>query len=139
MSDIAIPLPHRIAMRNTGVLSTLVSAAVLLVLISLLLLVETGSVTTWGYEVQRLEREKQLWQQRNSQLEAEIAALRSLERVEAEARSRLGMREAETVLFLELGAPPPRPVAQTPGPAVPTAEIRGVWERLVERVWGLIP
>jgi hypothetical protein len=41
-------------------------------------------------------------------LEAEVATLASLERVEREARGRLGMVPAEKVLYLEVDVPPPR-------------------------------
>ena len=42
-------------------------------------------------------------------LEAEVATLTSLERVEREARGRLGMVPAREILYLEVDAPPPRP------------------------------
>ena len=60
-----------------------------------LYLVQLSSVATAGYELQRLEAERDGWLARNEQLELEIAKRRSLPWVEAQAVERLGMVRPE--------------------------------------------
>lgn len=74
-------------------------ALVLAMLIGLLYLNQASVVATTGYEVRGLETERQHWQIRNEQLKLEIAQLRSLDRVETEAR-RLGLGPPEQRLFV---------------------------------------
>lgn len=80
-------------------------------LASLILLAQMGLLATTSYEVQRLEQVKTSWEARNHQLEAEIAALRALDIIEAQAKARLGMVPAQGHLFLRL--PPVEPEAAT--------------------------
>jgi hypothetical protein len=62
-------------------------------------LLQTGGALTTGYEIQKLERERATWLNRNQQLEVEIARARSLAWVEHEAIHRLRMqRPAQTVV-----------------------------------------
>src|SRR5829696_1937141 len=58
-------------------------------------LLQTGGALTTGYEIQKLERERTVWLNRNQQLEVEIARARSLAWVEHEAVHRLGMQRAD--------------------------------------------
>jgi hypothetical protein len=90
------------------------SPPLLLVLLLLALappayLLQTGGALTTGYEIQRLERERTAWLNRNHQLEAEIARARSLAWVEHEAVYRLGMQRPaqEIVVRMERPLPPP--------------------------------
>jgi hypothetical protein len=55
-------------------------------------LLQTGGALTTGYEIQKLERERAIWANRNQQLEVEIARANSLIWVEHEAVHRLGMQ-----------------------------------------------
>jgi hypothetical protein len=64
-------------------------------LVALMYLLQTSSVTTTGYDIQRLQQERDDWQLRNEQLRLELAKRRSLTWIEAEATARLGMVRAE--------------------------------------------
>jgi cell division protein FtsL len=64
-------------------------------LVSLVYLLETSRIATTGYDIQRLQVERDDWELRNEQLQLELAKRRSLTWIEAEATSRLGMMRAE--------------------------------------------
>ena len=64
-------------------------------LVSLMYLLQTSGVATTGYDIQRLQVERDDWQLRNEQLRLELAKRRSLTWIEAEATGRLGMVRAE--------------------------------------------
>jgi hypothetical protein len=88
------------------------SRALLLVLAMLALLppaylLQTGGALTTGYEIQKLERERAIWANRNQQLEAEIARARSLIWVEHEAVHRLGMRRPDGQIVVQMDTVPP--------------------------------
>src|SRR3954454_19453864 len=72
-------------------------------------LLQTGGALTTGYEIQKLERERSSWLNRNQQLEVEIARARSLTWVEHEAVYRLGMQRPaqQTVVRVDQPVPPP--------------------------------
>ncbi len=78
-----------------------------LALLGLLQVSQAGDATSTGYAIRRLERERQEWAAQVRQLEAEVAALTALERVEREARSRLGLVPAKERIYLEAPVPPP--------------------------------
>ena len=77
-------------------------------LLGLLQVIQTSDATSTGYNIRQLEQERLDWSARVHQLEAEVASLTSLERMEREARAHLGMAPAEEVLYLEVDIPPPR-------------------------------
>ena len=64
-------------------------------LVALVYLLQTSGVATTGYDIQRLEAERDDWQLRNEQLRLELAKRRSLTWIEAEATTRLGMVRPE--------------------------------------------
>jgi len=64
-------------------------------LVALMYLLQTSRVATTGYDVQRLQVERDTWQLRNEQLRFELAKRRSLTWIEAEATGRLGMVRPE--------------------------------------------
>jgi cell division protein FtsL len=76
--------------------------------LGLLQVIQTSDATSTSYTIRRLEQERQDWSAQVHSLEAEVATLTSLDRVEREARDRLGMVPAENVLYLEVGVPPPQ-------------------------------
>lgn len=105
---IARPAPKaRLHAPTLGTRSVLIAAGLALAAAALLQVIQTSNVTTTGYHIQRLEQERLEWQARVHQLEAEVASLASLERIEQEARGRLGMVPAERRLYLEMNAPVP--------------------------------
>ena len=73
----------------------LVAGAVILI-IALLQVVQTSDAATTNIAIQWLEQEKLELQTLGHQLEAEVASLSSLSRVEREARERLGLVPSET-------------------------------------------
>jgi hypothetical protein len=64
-------------------------------LVSLVYLLETSGIATTGYDIQRLQGERDDWQLRNEQLQLELAKRQSLTWIESEATGRLGMVRAE--------------------------------------------
>jgi hypothetical protein len=64
-------------------------------LVSLMYLLQTSGIATAGYDIQRLQVERDDWQLRNEQLRLELAKRRSLTWIESEATGRLGMVRAE--------------------------------------------
>ena len=77
-------------------------------LLGLLQVIQTSDATSTSYTIRHLEQERQDWSAQVHRLEAEVATLASLERVEREARDRLGMVPAEKVLYLDVDVPPPQ-------------------------------
>jgi cell division protein FtsL len=67
-------------------------------------LLQASGVATTGYDIQRLQAERDDWQLRNEQLQLELAKRRSLTWIEAEATSRLGMVRAEPTALTYLHA-----------------------------------
>ena len=74
-------------------------------LVLLLYSMQLGSVTTSGYDLQRLQGERAEWRQRNEQLQLELAKVQSLAWIEVEAVRRLGMQKAGRVTYLEVAPP----------------------------------
>jgi hypothetical protein len=64
-------------------------------LVALMYLLQTSGVATVGYDIQRLQVERDDWQLRNEQLQLELAKRRSLTWIESEAVGRLGMVRPE--------------------------------------------
>lgn len=88
------------------ILTYLPIAAVIAGALSLLLLVQTSTQTAEGYTLRTLEDQRNDWQQKNLQLEAEIAALQSLRRVDILARQRLGMVPATDRKYITVAVSP---------------------------------
>jgi hypothetical protein len=92
-------------------------------------LLQTGGALTTGYEIQKLERERTAWMNRNQQLEAEIARAHSLPWVEHEAVFRLGMQRPAQTTVVRVDQPIPPPTdprllrrGAEPMPAAPVDE-----------------
>jgi cell division protein FtsL len=85
----------------------LLVAVAAIVIVALLQLVQTSDAATSNFAIQQLEREKLELRTRTSQLEAEIAALSSLSRIEQEARERLGLEPAAAQQSLQVNVPWP--------------------------------
>jgi hypothetical protein len=107
-------------------------------LVMLLYSMQLGGVTASGYDLQRLEAERNEWRQRNEQLELELAKVQSLAWIEVEATRRLGMQRAERVTYLEVVPPPdtagppadPVPAARVAAPAA-RPDLLGLWRMLL--------
>ena len=105
-------------------------------------LLQTGGALTTGYEIQKLERERTAWLNRNQQLEVEIARARSLAWVEHEAVTRLQMQRPAQTVVVAMDAPvPPTGEAHLlrrgvePAPAAPVEEGPG-WLGLLTSRFG---
>jgi hypothetical protein len=85
-----------------------------------LYLIQVSTVATSGYELQRLESERDGWRARNEQLEFELAKRQSLPWVEAQAVQRLGMARSDAPVYLAVAAAPARSQASARGGARPT-------------------
>jgi hypothetical protein len=102
-------------------------AAAIVSVVSVLLLIQTSGVASVGYDIQRLEEVRDHWRQSNWQLEDEIARLKSLDRIEREARTRLRMQPAEKPVFVTVDVKPASKEFSTwtPTPsAAPTVRVR---------------
>jgi cell division protein FtsL len=96
------PFPQTASVRPVALGAFLVIAAV-----GMLQVLQTSNATTAGYSLSRLETNKMEVQAEVHQLEADVASLTSMERIEQEARGRLGMVPAESTLTLEVHKQPP--------------------------------
>ena len=103
----ARPAPAVTPRRLGDLRRILLPAFGVLALLGLLQVSQVGDATSTGYSIRRLERERQDWDAQVRQLEAEVAALTSLDRVEREARNRLGLVPAKQRLYLDVSLAPP--------------------------------
>jgi cell division protein FtsL len=92
--------------------AVLTIALVAVGLAGLLPLLQSSQTTTTGYNIRQLERQRNDWQARIHELEAEIASLAALDRIEREARERLNMQPPEDTLYLtvDVARPESQPV-----------------------------
>lgn len=96
----------------------LISVPLLTAGASLLLLLQTSSMTSDGYALRELESSRQAEQQQMYRLEAEIAGLQSLAYVERVATQKLGMVHTYQPAFLAVSrSPSSRELAQHRPPA----------------------
>ncbi len=73
--------------------------------------------------MQRLEEQQSTLQAENHQLEADIAALSSLDRIEHDARDRLGMIPARKIEYVSVDTPAPSgPLLPRPILALPEGQ-----------------
>lgn len=110
---------------ETQATSLVLAVVVVVALIGALYLAQASRTAAAGRRVQSLEAERQVLEQTNAQLRAEIAALRSVPRLIAEAE-KLGYQVASVdqvdYMTLDIPAPPPRNPAQRTGiPALDAA------------------
>ena len=103
------PFDRAQAKANTSLRAgpVLVVAVVAIVVVALLQLVQTSDAATSNFAIQKIEQERLELRTRTSQLEAEIAALSSLSRIEREARERLGLEPATAQQSLQVNVPWP--------------------------------
>ncbi len=82
---------QRLAMASPSIWHVLLVTAAAIGMIGLLQVVQTSDATTANFAIQRLEQKKLEAQTEVHQLEAQVALLSSLARVEREASERLGL------------------------------------------------
>lgn len=135
---IARPLPRPLP-RLTGVRPVLLFAFLVIAAVGIVQVSQTSNATTNGYTLQRLDQERFDKQAEVHQLEAEVALLTSIDRIDKEARGRLGMVPADTVMTLEVHKQPPEQQLVPPrfiSTSKPTTvETRSWWQKLL----GMVP
>jgi cell division protein FtsL len=111
VASISRPLPGtaRIPIAGPRLRPRTVAGAALavLVLASLWQVLQTSDATTTGFEIQRLERQRDALQAEVHSLEAEVADLSSLNRIDREARERLGLMPPARTVYLKVDRPLP--------------------------------
>ena len=107
----AAPARERAAPRSEGRQPGLPSLVIVCVMVigvaGLLPLLLSSKVIHTSGDVRQLEGVRNDWNARNQELEAEIAVLGSLDRIEKEARERLGMVPPEETIYLTVDQPAP--------------------------------
>lgn len=137
----AIPLPHRLA-RPLGRLpmhrAVVALVLALVVAVALLQVNQFSRAASTGYQINDLNAERSAKQAENHAIEAEVARLSSLARVDIEARLRLGMVPAERKLSIAVNQPAPareslptRFLPQTKPVTPATATNEPFWKRLL--------
>lgn len=125
--------------RFTGARPVLLGAFLVVASLGLLQVMQTSSATSTGYNLQRLEDERLATQAEVHQLEAEVAVLTSIDRIEREARGRLGMVPAGKTITLEVLKPPPEqklvPLRFLSDSKAPEASSTPWWRKM----FGLLP
>lgn len=119
---------------NNAWLFTIVALGI--TLIGLLYLVQTSKVTSLGYEVSRLERERADKALENQELTYELSRFQSLPEVERQATGRLAMQPIEDVadrMYLTIPAPA---AAELPTPEPEASDDLSLPERLWARLTG---
>ena len=140
----AIQRPASLAERAPGRFKSggllLAVAAVLVIGFAGLQVNQFSAVTGTGYQIEDLKRERAAKQAANHDQEAEVARLSSLARVEIEARTRLGMVPAMSVLHMDIvGTVPDHQTLPTRFlPREPAAEAQD-GPSLLERLLDLLP
>lgn len=103
----AIPAPRLLGRPRSGKL-VLYAIVAIIVGVALLQVNQFSRLTSTGYEIEFLKRERDLQLAENHKLEADVAALSSLARVDIEARLQLGMQPATRRLYMEVNQPVPQ-------------------------------
>ena len=140
-----LPLPVRAIGKLGGVaVRRLLLAGVLalVVAVALLQVNQFSRVTSTGYQINDLTRERAKKQAENYQIEAEVAHYSSLARVDIEARVRLGMAPPQRTLSISVDQPPPAhetlPTRYLPeenhDPPAPSPEARALWKRVLRLI-----
>lgn len=117
-----------------------IATAALAILIAGVQVNQFSRVTSTGYEIEALKRERDAKQAANHELEAEVAQLSSLARIDWEARTRLGMTPATQTMYINVNAELPArqslPTRYMPDElapsAPPPAKSDSIWERALK-------
>jgi cell division protein FtsL len=83
-------------------------------LAALLPLLQSSQATTTGYSIRQLERQRNDWEARIHELEAEVASLASLDRIEKDAHDRLNMQAPEDTVYItvHVASPESQPIPE---------------------------
>ena len=100
-------------------------------------LLPSSQATSTSYHIRQLEVARSDWQARIRELEAETASLGSLERIDRDARERLGMVPPTRTTYLTVDIPAPEkqilPTRFMPGgEEKPREDEQSLWESLLD-------
>ena len=131
--------PERAVPRNEGrqlsLPSLMTICLVVIGLAGLLPLIQSSQVTSTSSDVRQLERARNDWQARNQELQADIASLGSLDRIEKEARGRLGMVSPSETVYVLVDEPAPEtqpvPLRFLPTKMEPPRQEDSWWESIL--------
>jgi cell division protein FtsL len=108
-------------------------------LAALLPLLQNSQAVTTNDNIRPLERQRNDWEARSHELEAEIASLAALDRIDNEARQRLHMQAPEHTLYVTVDAASPDnqpiPARFLPPQKESAKEEQSWWQSLL----GLLP
>ena len=93
--------------RQLSLPSLVIICLVVIGLAGLLPLIQSSKVTSTSSNVYELEHARNNWQARLQELQADIASLGSLDRIEKEARGRLGMVSPTDTVYVVVDEPAP--------------------------------
>ncbi len=114
--------------------SLALAVVVIVGVIGALYLAQSSATAAAGRRLQAMEAQRQALEQQNAQLRAELAALRSVPRLIAEAE-RMGFRPADSrdVEYLTLeGILPPAPAASPSLPSMPEDQLVPTYDETLE-------
>lgn len=131
----ALPAPRALGRQVSR--RTLVIGVVLLGIAAAAMQVNQYSrATSTSYAIDALAHERASKQAENQELEAQVAQLASLARVEQDARTRLGLVPARRTIYLDVNQPAPArddaaPASYQPpqAPSAPKAHHTPLWKR----------
>jgi len=134
----AIPAPRIFGRPRSGRLVLYVVAAIVVV-VALAQVNQFSRLTSTGYEIEALKRERDVKLAENHKLEADVASLSSLARVDLVARLELAMHPATRRLYIDVNhAVPERQTLPTrflpeAAPAqAPPQDDRPFWKRAID-------
>lgn len=137
----AIPAPRVFGKRSAKLL--LYGALVLVVAAAIFQVNRFSTLTTRGYEINDLQRQRAERQAVNHQLEAEVGGLSSLARVDLEARTRLKLQPATQKMYITVHGDVPQrqslPTRFLPDPKPQGAPATGAGQPLWRRIVGFVP
>ncbi|HEX2912781.1 MAG TPA: septum formation initiator family protein [Chloroflexia bacterium] len=80
----------------------LILLALLFALAAIVWLSQTSTIVKLGFDIENFERQKVVLDRQAEELKSQIAQYESLQRVEEEARTKLGMIPAKTTIFVKV-------------------------------------
>ena len=93
--------------RQLSLPSLVIICVMVIGLAGLLPLIQSSQVTSTSSDIRQLERARDGWQARLQELQADVAFLTSLDRIEKEARGRLGMVSPSETVYIVVDEPAP--------------------------------
>lgn len=124
--------------RQLSLPSLVTICLVVIGLAGLLPLMLSSQVTSTSNDIRHLERSRDDWQARLQELQAEVAFLGSLDRIEKEARERLGMAPPSETVYVIVDAPAPEtqlvPLRFLPSKSEQPHQEDSWWESLLAKL-----